>query len=155
MNIAVIVCVLTLAATRSKCGKGPIMMLFSRPNLVLSCPPSSEITEIQNVRLCSGSLLSIKFNVSDSCSNILAKVHLYVYQYNTSSGGTSISHVSWEYFQYSDILCGITARLGNPVIINVDEFNRTNLLQIRLRELGSSRETCSNNFYVFLDYTGK
>uniref|UniRef100_A0A1X7TVI5 Fibronectin type-III domain-containing protein n=1 Tax=Amphimedon queenslandica TaxID=400682 RepID=A0A1X7TVI5_AMPQE len=121
----------------------------------LSCPPSSEITEIQNFRLCNGSTLSIKFNVSESCNNIISQVFLYIYQYSTSFGGNARSHVSWEYFQYSDILCGITARLGSPLIINVDGFNRTNLLQIRLREIFSgSSETCSNTFHVFLDYTG-
>ena len=94
--------------------------------------------------------------MSDSCNSIIANLYVYLYHHNTSSGGTARSHVSWEYFHYNDILCGVTARLDNPVIINVDEFNGTNLLQIRLRELGGSgSEICSNNFYVFLDYTGK
>ena len=94
--------------------------------------------------------------MSDSCSNIKANLLRYLYHHDTSGGATARSHVTWGYSHYSDVLCGVTATLKNPVIINVDEFDHANLLQIRLRDIfNGGNETCSNNFHVFLDDTGK
>ena len=119
---------------------------------VLSCPTSPKITYISDVRLCNDSDLSILFNVSDSCDNIM-NLFIYIYHHNASSGGDSKSVPKQPGIEYSENLCGVNATLDERV--RIEEFNHTSLLQIRLRDIFIDEVICSNNFRLFLDYTGK
>ena len=122
---------------------------------VSACTFFPEITDIQDLAICNDTSLSINFNVTESCGTVqLLLLHIYHHHDNPEDSSsfdfTSITITMRHNTSFASDLCGVNFTLDRTA-----KFKATNLLQVRLKELGGNgTEICSNNFTLQVHYNG-